>query len=175
MWASHFYKCYGKRMFITSGGLGTMGFGFPAAMGAKIARPGSVVVDIAGDGSLQMVSQEFATAVESDIPVVVCLLNNGWLGMVKQWQKLFYSSRYMATHLSGSPDFVKLAEAYGAEAIRVERHSEVADAIRTATKCEVPMLLDFVIDPEEDVLPMTPPGKSTSECIKGRCQWKGGE
>ncbi len=174
MWASHFYKCHGKRMFITSGGLGTMGFGFPAALGAKVARPESVVVDIAGDGSLQMVSQEFATAVESDIPVVVCLMNNGWLGMVKQWQKLFYGSRYMATKFGGSPDFVKLAEAYGAEAIRVERHSEVAEAIKRAAKCEVPMLLDFMIDPEEDVLPMTPPGKQTSECIKGRCQWQGG-
>ena len=174
MWASHFFKCYGKRMFITSGGLGTMGFGFPAALGAKIARPESVVADIAGDGSLQMVSQEFATAVENDIPIMVCLLNNGWLGMVKQWQKLFYGSRYMATKLGGSPDFVKLAEAYGAEAIKVERHSEVADAIKAGTKADVPILLDFIIDPEEDVLPMTPPGKSTTECIKGRCLWKGG-
>jgi acetolactate synthase I/II/III large subunit len=101
-------------------------------------------------------------------------MNNGWLGMVKQWQKLFYDSRYMATKFGGSPDFVKLAEAYGAEAIRVEKHSEVSEAIKRATKCEVPILLDFVIDPEEDVLPMTPPGKQTSECIKGRCQWKGG-
>lgn len=175
MWASHFYKCYGKRVFITSGGLGTMGFGFPAALGAKVARPESVVVDIAGDGSLQMVSHEFATAVENDIPVVVCLMNNGWLGMVKQWQKHFYGSRYMSTEFKGSPDFVKLAEAYGAEALRVEKHSEVAEAIKRATKCEVPMLLDFRIDPEEDVLPMTPPGKQTQDCIKGRCQWKGGD
>ncbi|HIH00651.1 TPA: acetolactate synthase, large subunit, biosynthetic type, partial [Thermoplasmata archaeon] len=174
MWASHFFRCYGKRMFITSGGLGTMGFGFPAALGAKIARPESVVADIAGDGSLQMVSQEFSTAVENDIPVMICLLNNGWLGMVKQWQKLFYDSRYLATNLGRSPDFVKLAEAYGAEAIRIEKHSEVAEAIKRGMKTDVPMLLDFVIDPEEDVLPMTPPGKSSSEWIKGRCQWKGG-
>ncbi|MBU1915432.1 MAG: biosynthetic-type acetolactate synthase large subunit [Candidatus Thermoplasmatota archaeon] len=175
MWAAHFFKCYGKRMFITSGGLGTMGFGFPAAIGAKIARPESVVADIAGDGSLQMVSQEFATAVENDIPVMICLLNNGWLGMVKQWQKLFYGSRYMATKFAGTtPDFVKLAEAYGAEAIRVERHSEVAEAIQRGAKADVPFLIDFMVDPEEDVLPMTPPGKSTSECIKGRCIWKGG-
>lgn len=174
MWAAHFYRCYGKRMFITSGGLGTMGFGFPAALGAKIARPESVVADIAGDGSLQMVSQEFATAVENDIPVIVCLLNNGWLGMVKQWQKLFYGSRYMATKFAGSPDFVKLAEAYGAEAIRVERHSELAEAITRATKAEVPILLDVMVDPEEDVLPMTPPGKTSADCIKGRCPWKGG-
>jgi acetolactate synthase-1/2/3 large subunit len=175
MWAAHFYKCYGKRMFITSGGLGTMGFGFPAALGAKIARPKSVVADIAGDGSLQMVSQEFATAVENDIPVVVCLMNNGWLGMVKQWQKLFYGSRYMATKFGGNtPDFVKLAEAYGAEALRVERPSEVAEAITRAAKSDLPFLLDFMIDPEEDVLPMTPPGKTTADCIKGRCMWKGG-
>jgi acetolactate synthase-1/2/3 large subunit len=175
MWAAHFYKCYGKRMFITSGGLGTMGFGFPAALGAKVARPESVVVDIAGDGSLQMVSQEFATAVENDLPVVVALLNNGWLGMVKQWQKLFYGSRYKATQFTaGTPDFVKLAEAYGAEAIRVEKPSEVAEAIGRAIKAEVPVLLDFVVDPEEDVLPMTPPGKTSADCIMGRCPWKGG-
>lgn len=174
MWAAHFYKCTGKRMFITSGGLGTMGFGFPAALGAKIARPESVVADVAGDGSLQMVVQEFATAVENGLPVIVCLMNNGWLGMVKQWQKLFYGSRYMATKFSGSPDFVKLAEAYGAEAMRVERHSEVAEAIQRACKAELPVLIDFLIDPEEDVLPMTPPGKSSTECIKGRCAWKGG-
>ncbi len=174
MWAAHFFKCYGSRMFITSGGLGTMGFGFPAALGAKIARPESVVADIAGDGSLQMVSQEFATAMENDIPVMICLLNNGWLGMVKQWQKLFYDSRYHATNLGKSPDFVKLAKAYGAEAIRVEKHSEVADAIKSGMKSDLPILLDFVIDPEEDVLPMLPPGKSASEWIKGRCQWKGG-
>ncbi|HUV60863.1 MAG TPA: biosynthetic-type acetolactate synthase large subunit [Thermoplasmata archaeon] len=174
MWAAHFFKCYGKRMFITSGGLGTMGFGFPAALGAKIARPESVVADIAGDGSLQMVSHEFATAMENDIPVMICLLNNGWLGMVKQWQKLFYDSRYHATNLGRSPDFVKLAEAYGAEAIRVEKHSEVADAIKSGMKSDLPILLDFIIDPEEDVLPMLPPGKSASEWIRGRCQWKGG-
>ncbi|MCJ7489843.1 MAG: biosynthetic-type acetolactate synthase large subunit [Thermoplasmata archaeon] len=174
MWAAHFFRCHGKRMFITSGGLGTMGFGFPAALGAKVARPESVVADIAGDGSLQMVSQEFSTAVENDIPVMICLLNNGWLGMVKQWQKLFYGSRYVATKLGRSPDFVKLAEAYGAEAIRIEKHSEVAEAIKRGTRSDVPILLDFIVDPEEDVLPMTPPGKSSAEWIKGRCQWKGG-
>ena len=174
MWALHFYKCTGKRTFITSGGMGTMGFGFPAAIGAKVAKPECVVADIAGDGSLQMVSQEFATAVENDIPVIVCLLNNGWLGMVKQWQKLFYGERYIATKFGGSPDFVKLAEAYGAEAIRVEKHSEVAEALMRAQKAKVPFLIDFMVDPEEDVLPMTPPGKTTKDCIKGRCQWKGG-
>jgi len=173
MWALHFYKCTGKRIFITSGGMGTMGFGFPAAIGAKVAKPECVVADIAGDGSLQMVSHEFATAVGNDIPVIVCLLNNGWLGMVKQWQKLFWDERYMATKFSGSPDFVKLAEAYGAEAIRVEKHSEVAEALGRAQRSKVPFLIDFVVDPEEDVLPMTPPGKTSKDWIKGRCQWKG--
>ena len=173
MWALHFYKCTGSRIFITSGGMGTMGFGFPAALGAKVAKPECIVADIAGDGSLQMVSQEFATAVENDIPVIVCLLNNGWLGMVKQWQKLFWDKRYIATKFEGSPNFVKLAEAYGAEAIRVDKHSEVAEAIMRAQKAEVPFLIDFMVDPEEDVLPMTPPGKTTKDCIMGRCQWKG--
>jgi len=174
MWALHFFKCYGKRQFITSGGLGTMGFGFPAALGAKVAAPDRVVADIAGDGSLQMVIQEFATAMENDLPVVIALLDNGWLGNVKQWQKLFYGERYIATKFGRNPDFVKLAEAYGAEALRVERPSEVAEAIQRGVKAEVPMLLDFIVDPEEDVLPMLPPGKSSGDCIKGRCRWKGG-
>ena len=174
MWALHFFKCYGKRMFITSGGLGTMGFGFPAALGAKVAAPDRVIADIAGDGSIQMVSQEFATAVENDLPVMVCLLDNGWLGNVKQWQKLFYGQRYIATEFTRNPDFVKLAEAYGAEAIRVERASEVAEAVKRGVKSEVPILLDFVVDPEEDVLPMIPPGRSSTDLIKGRCKWKGG-
>jgi acetolactate synthase-1/2/3 large subunit len=174
MWALHFFKCYGKRQFITSGGLGTMGFGFPAALGAKVAAPDRVVADIAGDGSLQMVSQEFATAMENDLPVIIALLDNGWLGMVKQWQKLFYGERYIATKFGRNPDFVKLAEAYGAEAIKVERPSEVAEAIKRGVKAEVPMLLDFIVDPEEDVLPMLPPGKGSSDWIKGRCKWNGG-
>ncbi len=174
MWAAHFFKCYGKRQFITSGGLGTMGFGFPAALGAKVAAPNRIVADIAGDGSIQMVSQEFATAVENELPVIIALLDNGWLGMVKQWQKLFYGERYLATKFGMNPDFVKLAEAYGADAIRVERPSEVAEAIKRGIKAEVPMLLDFVVDPEEDVLPMTPPGKGSADWIKGRCMWKGG-
>lgn len=173
MWALHFFKCYGKRQFITSGGLGTMGFGFPAALGAKIAAPDRTVVDIAGDGSLQMVSQEFATAVENDLPVVIALLDNGWLGNVKQWQKLFYGERYIATRFGRNPDFVKLAEAYGAEGLRIEKPSEVAEAISRGLKADVPMLLDFVVDPEEDVLPMLPPGKGSADCIRGRCKWPG--
>jgi len=169
MWMAHFFEMSGTRQFITSGGLGTMGFGFPASIGAKVAKPEKAVCDVAGDGSLQMVSQEFSTAVENNIPVIVCLMNNGWLGMVKQWQKLFYEKRYMATMLGRSPDFVKLAQAYGADAIRVEKPSEIKEAIKRAVKSDVAYLIDVVIDPEEDILPMIPPGKKLTDTIYGRC------
>lgn len=171
MWMSHFFEMSGTRQFITSGGLGTMGFGFPASIGAKVAKPDKVVVDVAGDGSLQMVSQEFATVIQHEIPVVVCLMNNGWLGMVKQWQKLFYDKRYMATTLGRGPDFVKLAEAYGAKALRVERASELSEAIKNAAESDVAFLLDVAIDPEEDILPMIPPGKKMEDTIRGRCEF----
>jgi len=171
MWMAHFFEMSGTRQFITSGGLGTMGFGFPASIGAKVAKPDKVVVDVAGDGSLQMVSHEFATAVQENIPVAVCLMNNGWLGMVKQWQKLFYEKRYMASTLGRVPDFVKLAQSYGADAVRVEKASELKEAIGRATRSDVPFLLDVIIDPEEDILPMIPPGKRPSEMIRGRCKF----
>jgi len=172
MWCSHFLEMNGKRQFITSGGLGTMGFGFPAALGAKVARPERTVVDVAGDGSLQMVSHEFATSIQDNIPVVVCLMNNGWLGMVKQWQKLFYEKRYKATTLGNVPDFVKLAQAYGADAIRIERASEIKEGIKRAIKSDVAFLLDIKIDPEEDILPMIPPGKKLSDTVPGRCKFE---
>jgi len=172
MWCAHFLEMSGTRQFITSGGLGTMGFGFPASIGAKVAKPDKTVVDVAGDGSLQMVSHEFATAVQDDIPVIVCLMNNGWLGMVKQWQKLFYEKRYKATTLGNIPDFVKLAQAYGADAIKVEKASELKDAIRQAVKSDVAFLIDVAIDPEEDALPMIPPGKKPSDIICGRCKFE---
>jgi len=172
MWCAHFLEMSGTRQFITSGGLGTMGFGFPASIGAKVAKPDKAVVDVAGDGSLQMVSHEFATAVQEDIPVIVCLMNNGWLGMVKQWQKLFYEKRYKATALGNVPDFVKLAQAYGADAIKVEKASELKDAIGRAVKSDVAFLIDVAIDPEEDILPMIPPGKKPSDTICGRCKFE---
>ena len=175
MWCAHFLEMSGTRQFITSGGLGTMGFGFPASIGAKVAKPDKTVVDVAGDGSLQMVSHEFATAVQDNIPVIVCLMNNGWLGMVKQWQKLFYEKRYKATTLGKVPDFVKLAKAYGADAIKVEKGSELKEAIRQAVKSDVAFLIDVAIDPEEDILPMIPPGKKPSDTIYGRCKFKFGK
>lgn len=158
MWAAHYYIVRKPRRFISSGGLGTMGFGFPASIGAKVACPSCDVVDIAGDGSFLMNSQELATAVENNINVVVCILNNRYLGMVKQWQDLFYRGRRSAVYLGETPDFVKLAEAYGAWGDRVTRPSEIAPKLREALKSGKPAVLDIIIDPEEHVLPMVPAG-----------------
>lgn len=171
MWAAHFFQARYPRQFITSGGFGTMGFGFPASIGAKCAFPNKTVVDVAGDGSIQMVFHEFATAVSEDLPVVVVVFNNGWLGMVKQWQKLFNEKRYSGTQLNNNPDFVKLAQAYGADGARVDRSSELAEAIERAVGSEVPFIIDVAVDPEEDVLPMIPPGGGASNVIRGRCKW----
>ncbi len=172
MWAAHFFKARYPRQFITSGGFGTMGFGFPASLGAKVAFPKRAVVDIAGDGSIQMVSHEFATAVSEDLPVVVCVFNNGWLGMVRQWQKLFAERRYSGTELRDNPDFVKLAQAYGADGVHVERSSELQEAIRTGVDAGIPYIIDIHMDPEEDVLPMIPPGGNPNAIIRGRCTWR---
>lgn len=171
MWVAHFLKTKSPRQFISSGGFGTMGFGLPAAMGAKCAFPDETVMCITGDGGIQMVFQEFATAVSEDLPVVVCVMNNGWLGMVKQWQKLFNNKRYSGTLLKDNPDFVKVAQAYGADGIRVERPSEIKEALHTAYNAGIPYLIDIRIDPEEDVLPMIPPGDGPATIIKGRCTW----
>ena len=171
MWAAHFLKVRHPRQFITSGGFGTMGFGFPAALGVKVAFPDRPVVDIAGDGSIQMVFQEFATAVSENLPVLVCLMNNGWLGMVKQWQKLFWEKRYSGTELNKNPNFVKLAQAFGADGLRVEKPSELRPALLAGLKSGVPFIVDVVVDPEEDVLPMIPPGKGY-DIVRGRCKWK---
>lgn len=176
MWAEHFFEVADKRTYITSGGLGTMGFGFPAAIGAKVAAPDRFVLDIAGDGSIQMTSMEFATARENNIPVAVLVLNDSYLGMVMQWQKMFYGKRFSAVDLGRVPDFVKLAGAHKCEGIRVEKVSELPEAIGQAKKSEVPFLIDVVIDPQEDMLPIMPPGKSAKDVIQGpRCVWKGGE
>ncbi|MDD1770552.1 MAG: biosynthetic-type acetolactate synthase large subunit [Methanomassiliicoccales archaeon] len=171
MWASHFLKVRHPRQFITSGGFGTMGFGFPAAIGAKIAFRDKPVIDIAGDGSIQMVFHEFATAVNEELPVMVVVMNNGWLGMVKQWQKLFWNKRYSATSLRGNPDFVALAKAFGADGVRVEKPSELREAFQKGLNSDVPFLVDVITDPEEDVLPMVPAGKMSSEIVRGGCKW----
>jgi len=169
MWAMHHLKIRRPRQLISSGGFGTMGFGFPSAIGAKAARPDKKVMTVTGDGGLLMVIQELATAVAEDIPVVICLMNNGWLGMVKQWQKLFWNERYSGTALHASnPDFVKLAESFGAKGIRVERPSEIADAFKEAFACGKVCLIEIKVDPEEAVLPMLPPNP-TLPIIKGNC------
>jgi acetolactate synthase-1/2/3 large subunit len=158
MWAAHYCTIKKPRHFIASGGLGTMGFGFPAAIGAKMARPKCDVVDVAGDGSFLMNSQELATAVDNDIPVVVCILDNRFLGMVKQWQDMFYGKRRSAVDLGETPDFAKLAEAYGAWGDTAARPSEIAPKLKEALKSGKPAVLDVVIDPDEHVLPMVPAG-----------------
>jgi len=158
MWAALYFQTLKPRTFISSGGLGTMGFGFPAAIGAKTACPKRQVVDIAGDGSFIMTEQELACSVLEDIPVTVIVLNNGVLGMVAQWQRMFYKKRYMAVKLGKSPDFVKLAEAYGAQGYHVQSIPEFQKAIKQALKSPVTTVIDVPISMEEDVVPMVPPG-----------------
>ncbi len=172
MWAAHFMRLRHPSQFVTSGGMGTMGFGFPASIGVKYAHRDKQVVDVAGDGSFQMVFQELATAMSEDLPVVVCLLNNGWLGMVKQWQKLMWNRRYYGTELRNNPDFVKLAEAFGAGGMTITRPNELADGFRAAFASDVPFVLDIRTDPEEDMLPMVPGGVSSIDgTIRNRCRW----
>jgi len=166
MWAAQWYKYNYPKTYLSSGGLGTMGYGFPAAIGAKIGKPEKIVFDIAGDGSIQMNIQELATAVSYKIPVKIAILNNGYLGMVRQWQELFYKKRYSYTTLA-NPDFVKLAESYGAVGIRVTKKEEVKAAIKKALAIDNIVLLDFHIEPEENVFPMVPAGEAINRMIGG--------
>ncbi|MFA6799883.1 MAG: biosynthetic-type acetolactate synthase large subunit [Candidatus Methanomethylophilaceae archaeon] len=170
MWAMHHLHVHRPRQLLSSGSFGTMGFGLPSAIGAKAAKPDSTVLTITGDGGFQMVQQELATSVAEDLPVVIVLLNNGWLGMVKQWQKLFWNKRYSETELGADPDFSKIAEAYGARGMLVEKPGEIADALKTAIDSGETCLLDIHIDPEEDVLPMLPANPNQA-LVKGRCQY----
>ncbi len=167
MWAAQWYPCTEMRQFISSGGLGTMGYGFPAAIGAQFARPDRVVWDIAGDGSIQMNIQEMATAVVNKLPIKIAVLNNGYLGMVRQWQTLFYRNRLSFTDIAvGTPDFVKLAEAYGAVGLRVTKEAEVAEAIRKAMAVnDRPCLIDFHVAREENVMPMVPAGGTIDDML----------
>ena len=167
MWAALYLKAYKPRTFISSGGLGTMGFGFPASLGAKVACPDVPVVDIAGDGSFLMTEQDLASSVKEKIPVIVIILDNRYLGMVAQWQRLFYDRRYSATHLGETPDFVKLAEAFGAQGTYVGSISEFRRAVKEAMKSDVTTVIDVPIHPEENVFPMVPPGEEITKMIKG--------
>ncbi|TSA07975.1 MAG: biosynthetic-type acetolactate synthase large subunit [Deltaproteobacteria bacterium] len=165
MWAAQFYKFAEPRSLMTSGGLGAMGYGFPAAIGAQLAAPDRIVIDIAGDGSIQMNIQEMATAMEQRLPVKIAILNNQYLGMVRQWQELFYGKRYAATSLATAPDFVKLAEAYGAVGLRATKPEEVVPVIKKALKTPNLVIMEFVIAQEEKVYPMVPAGKATTEML----------
>jgi len=167
MWAAQFLPCKRPRQFISSGGLGTMGYGFPAAIGAQIGCPDAVVWDIAGDGSIQMNIQELATAAANRLPVKVAILNNCCLGLPRQWQELLFAKRYSCVDLApGMPDFVKLADAYGAVGIRVDTEQDVRPALRQAMKLrDRPCLIDFRINPEENVWPMVPPGGSVEDMM----------
>ena len=164
MWMAHFYDTQKPRKFISSGGLGTMGFGFPAAIGAKVACPEDVVVSVSGDGGFLMVCQELATVREYDLPVIALVLENRTLGMVYQWQTLLYNERYSQTKLGESPDFVKLAESFGINAVRIEKPGETKDALKKAVRDNEAILLDVVIDADE-ALPMLPPGAGINEMI----------
>ncbi|MBN1348007.1 biosynthetic-type acetolactate synthase large subunit [candidate division KSB1 bacterium] len=185
MWAAQFYKYTHPRTFLSSGGLGTMGYGFPAAIGAQIACPDKIVFDIAGDGSIQMNIQELATAVTYCLPVKIAILNNHYLGMVRQWQEMFYGRRYSSTCLTRRkncppecdqpgehcpefiPDFIKVADAYGAKGIRVTESSQVRPALQEALDTEGPVVLEFLVEKEENVYPMVPAGASLNQMIRG--------
>ena len=164
MWAAQFYKFKKPRRLMTSGGLGVMGYGFPAAMGVQVAQPEAIVIDIAGDGSIQMNIQELITVVENKLPVKIAILNNSFLGMVRQWQQLFYERRYSFTPMA-APDFVKLAEAYGAVGLRATKPQEVEPVIKEALNTPRPVIMDFRVEPEECVMPMVPAGKAIHEML----------
>lgn len=174
MWTAMFYKFKEPRTWVTSGGLGTMGYGFPAAIGAQVGNPGRRVIDIAGDGSIQMNIQELATAVIEGLPVIIAILNNNYLGMVRQWQQLFYNRRYSSTCLKPEgcmeyiPDFVKLAQAYDAVGIRITTAEEATAALRRAKEItDRPVILEFMTEEEANVYPFVPPGAGLSEMILG--------
>ena len=165
MWTAQFFGFQRPRTLLSSGGLGTMGYGFPAAIGAQLAFPDKLVIDIAGDGSIQMNIQELATAVCYNLPVKIVILNNGYLGMVRQWQELFYKKNYCATCMDAQPDFVKLAEAYGALGFRVTRTRDVEKVLKEAFAAPKPVIVDVRVAPEENVYPMVPAGKSLGEML----------
>ncbi len=168
MWAAQYLCLTEPRTWVSSGGLGTMGFGLPAALGAQIGRPDALVIDIAGDGSIQMNSQELATAAINHLPVKVIILNNGYLGMVRQWQELFYEHRYSSSTLpQDCPDFVKLAEAYGAFGVRATTPAELDDALVAAFAFDGPAVVDVRVEREENVFPMVAPGGSIDEMLGG--------
>lgn len=186
LWATQFLELTNQKQMLTSGGLGTMGYGFPAALGAKLGNPDKDVIAICGDGGFQMNIQEMATAIVYELPVVICILNNGYLGNVRQWQEMFFDKRYSSTCLryrkscsaicnspsagcpEYTPDFIRLAESYGAKAIRVKRYEEIKTALEEAKKTpKIPTVIEFIIEPEENVLPIVPPRNPLCDMMMG--------
>jgi acetolactate synthase-1/2/3 large subunit len=166
MWTAQHYGFNKPHHFLTSGGLGTMGYGLPAAIGAQVAMPEEKVVCFTGDSSIQMCSQEFSTAFQYNLPIVVIILNNGYMGMVRQWQEMFYESRYSHSYFDSLPDFVKLAEAYGGVGMRVDRVDELDEALERAMKIKNRfVLIDVAISKEENVFPMVPAGAALNEMV----------
>jgi len=165
MWTAQYFHFDGPRKWINSGGLGTMGFGLPAAMGAKVACPDENVVCVAGDGSVVMNIQELATCVTEEIPIKVFIMNNGYLGMVRQWQELFWDRRYSSVDMGKSPDWVKLAEAFGATGLRVEDKGELTDVMKTAMETDGPVVCDVRVTPEENCYPMIPAGQAARDMV----------
>jgi acetolactate synthase-1/2/3 large subunit len=158
MWAAQFYRFDEPNALLTSGGLGTMGFGLPAAIGAQLACPDRTVVNVAGDGSIQMNIQELGTMAHYGLPVKVVILNNLYLGMIRQWQELFYGRRYSQCDMALAPDFVKLAEAYGIKGLRADKPGEVKRVLKEGLETPGPVVMDFHVEPEENVFPMVTPG-----------------
>ena len=167
MWAAQHYTFTNPNSWLSSGGLGTMGYEVPSAIGAQVGNPGKLVWSICGDGGFQMTLMELATIAENNLPIKYAILNNNHLGMITQWQGLFYNQDYQAETYTGNPDFVKLAEAYGIKGIRVSKKDNVENAIIEANKHNGPVLVDFVIEKVDDVYPMIPAGQSVNELIEG--------
>ncbi len=167
MWAAQFYRFEEPNRWMTSGGLGTMGYGLPAAVGIQVAHPKALVVDIAGEASVQMTMQEISTAVQFDLPIKIFILNNRYMGMVRQWQQLLHGGRYSHSYSEALPDFVKLAEAYGAVGIRATKPDELDAKIKEMIDVKRPVLFDCVVDQEENCFPMIPSGAAHNEMILG--------
>ena len=167
MWAAQFYHFQEPTRWMTSGGLGTMGYGLPAAVGVQLAHPNSLVIDIAGEASVQMTMQEMSTAVQYDLPIKIFVINNRYMGMVRQWQELLHGGRYSHSYSEALPDFVKLADAYHAHGIRCERPDELDDKIREMIEIRKPVIFDCVVDPAENCFPMIPSGRAHNEMLLG--------